>query len=79
MPQVPRVSGREVIRALERAGWYVHRVRGSHHIVKAPDGRRTSVPVHGNRTLPIGTLEGIIDEAEMTVEEFAAMLRGKRP
>jgi hypothetical protein len=33
----------EVVRALERAGWHVHRVRGSHHVLKAPDGRRTPV------------------------------------
>lgn len=79
MPPTPRVSGREIVRALERAGWYVHRVRGSHHILKAPDGRRTSVPVHGNTTLPIGTVEGIIDQVEMPVEEFVAMLQGKKP
>jgi predicted RNA binding protein YcfA (HicA-like mRNA interferase family) len=68
-----------MIRALERAGWYLHRVRGSHHILKAPDGRRVSVPVHGNRTLAIGTIEGIIEQAELTVEEFEALLRGKKP
>jgi predicted RNA binding protein YcfA (HicA-like mRNA interferase family) len=78
MPPIPRVSGREVIRALERAGWYLHRVRGSHHIMKAPDGRRVSIPVHGNRTIPIGTLEGIIEQAEMSVQEFETLLRGKR-
>lgn len=75
---MPRVSGREVIRAFERDGWCVHRVRGSHHIMKAPDGRRISVPLHGNHTLPVGTLAGIISEAEITVEEFVALLGKKR-
>lgn len=47
--------------------------------MKNPDERRTSVPVHANRTLPIGTLEGIIAETEMTVDEFTTLLRGKKP
>lgn len=76
MPPVPRVSGREAIRAFQRAGWTVHRVRGSHHVLKGPTGRRVSVPVHANRTLPVGTIDAIIDEADLTVEQFIAMLRG---
>jgi predicted RNA binding protein YcfA (HicA-like mRNA interferase family) len=47
--------------------------------MKTLDGRRTSVPVHRNQTLPVGTMEGIIAEAGFTVEEFTALLRGKRP
>jgi hypothetical protein len=35
--------------------------------------------VHGNTTLPIGTREAIIDHTEMSVEEFEALIRGKKP
>jgi predicted RNA binding protein YcfA (HicA-like mRNA interferase family) len=33
-----------------------------------------SVPVHGSRTLPAGTLSGILEQAHLTVEQFAALL-----
>jgi predicted RNA binding protein YcfA (HicA-like mRNA interferase family) len=56
--------------AQERAGWFVHRVRGSDHVMKTLDGRRTSVPVHRNQTLPVGTMEGFIAEAGFTVERL---------
>jgi predicted RNA binding protein YcfA (HicA-like mRNA interferase family) len=44
MPRLPRLRGREVIAALRRAGFSVLRVRGSHHFVQHPDGRRTTLP-----------------------------------
>jgi predicted RNA binding protein YcfA (HicA-like mRNA interferase family) len=79
LPPVPRVSGREIVRAFERAGWRVDRIRGSHHLLKAPDGRRVTVPVHGAKTLPVGTIDDIIEQAGLSVDEFIALLRGKSP
>jgi predicted RNA binding protein YcfA (HicA-like mRNA interferase family) len=46
MPPVPSVRGERVVRALEKAGFKVARVAGSHHIMRHPDGRGTTVPVH---------------------------------
>ncbi len=51
MTRLPRVSGKEVVGALERAGFAVQRVRGSHVFLKHSDGRVTSVPVHSRETL----------------------------
>ena len=67
-----RVSGRDLVRALERLGWQVERVKGSHHIMRHPDMARTtlSVPVHGNQTLPIGTLASILRDAQVDADEF---------
>lgn len=70
MPPIPRLSGRGIIRALVRAGWVVDRIRGSHDVLVSPDGRRGVVPVHGAVTLPVGTIEGIIDQTGLTVSEF---------
>jgi predicted RNA binding protein YcfA (HicA-like mRNA interferase family) len=64
---------------LERAGWTLDRIRGSHFVLKSADGLRVIVPVHGNKTLPIGTLEGIIEQSRIPVAEFEALLRGKKP
>lgn len=50
MPPLPVLAGSRVVRALEKAGFKVVRVRGSHHVLRHPDGRGTSVPVHGTRT-----------------------------
>jgi len=44
MPPVPAVRGSQVVGALEKAGFIVGRINGSHHIMRHPDGRRTTVP-----------------------------------
>ncbi|HEY3916096.1 MAG TPA: type II toxin-antitoxin system HicA family toxin, partial [Verrucomicrobiae bacterium] len=56
MPRLPRLRGREVIASLRRAGFIVLRVRGSHHFLRHPDGRRTVVPVHAGEVIGPGLL-----------------------
>jgi predicted RNA binding protein YcfA (HicA-like mRNA interferase family) len=74
MPRLPRLRGREVFAALRRAGFNVLRVRGSHHFLQHPDGRRTVVPVHVGETIGPGLLGKILKDAEMDVEEFVVWL-----
>ena len=74
MPPVPSVRGERVVRALERAGFKVARVAGSHHIMRHPDGRGTTVPVHPGRDVAKGTLRGILADAGMIVEELQRLL-----
>ena len=71
MPPLPSVSGIRVVRALERHGFNVARVRGSHHILRHPDGRGTTVPVHGNRDGSEGHTSGILNDVGMTIEQLA--------
>jgi predicted RNA binding protein YcfA (HicA-like mRNA interferase family) len=53
--------------ALERQGWSLARIRGSHHIYDRPGvPRPIAVPVHGNRTLKAGTQKSIMREAGLT-------------
>ncbi|WP_198036899.1 type II toxin-antitoxin system HicA family toxin [Nocardia sp. BMG51109] len=68
------MPGRKVIRALEKCGWRLVRTRGSHHLMRHPDGREVVVPVHQGRDLKRGTLRGILKEAFMTVEELTKLL-----
>jgi predicted RNA binding protein YcfA (HicA-like mRNA interferase family) len=49
MPPLPVLPGLRVVRAMEKAGFEVVRIRGSHHVLRHPDGRGTSVPVHRTR------------------------------
>jgi predicted RNA binding protein YcfA (HicA-like mRNA interferase family) len=66
---------KEVFRALQRAGFYVHHTTGSHYILKHPDkpGIRVTLPWH-NRDLKRGTLASVIEQAGYTVEEFLRFL-----
>lgn len=71
MPRLPRVSGTETVRALERLGFAVVRQRGSHVVLR----RGTSgcvVPIH--RELKVGTLAGVLKQADVSAEEFTAAL-----
>ena len=70
MPPLPSVSGMRVVRALERHGFKVARVSGSHHIMRHPDGRGTTVPVH-HRDLAKGTLRGILHDVGLTINQLA--------
>jgi predicted RNA binding protein YcfA (HicA-like mRNA interferase family) len=74
--RLPALSAREVIRALERAGFAVSRTSGSHcRLVHTTDpARKITVPVHSG-DLKRGTLRGIIAQAGFTVKEFLALLR----
>jgi len=72
MSKLPALRGRDVIRALEKAGFMEHRQRGSHKIFKKGD-LRVTVPVH-SRDLKKGTVHSIIEQAGLTVEEFMEFL-----
>jgi predicted RNA binding protein YcfA (HicA-like mRNA interferase family) len=70
--KVPRdVNGTEAARALRRAGFERLRQSGSHLIMRK-DSRTVVVPQH--KPIKPGTLKGLIEQAGMTVEEFAALL-----
>jgi predicted RNA binding protein YcfA (HicA-like mRNA interferase family) len=60
-----------MIRFLQREGFQLLRVRGSHHYLTKGE-LRTSVPVHGNRGLKTGTLRSILRDIQMTPSELEA-------
>ena len=72
MAKLLRVSGKEMVDFLRRQGFAVIRVRGSHHYLERGD-QRTSVPVHANRPLKIGTLRSILRDVGLTPTEFAEL------
>jgi predicted RNA binding protein YcfA (HicA-like mRNA interferase family) len=74
MPRLPRLRGREVVAALRRAGFIVLRIKGSHHFLAHPDGRRTVVPIHSGETIGPGLLNKILTDAEMELHEFEGWL-----
>jgi predicted RNA binding protein YcfA (HicA-like mRNA interferase family) len=74
--KLPAKHGRAIIAALNRAGFVVIRVSGSHHILRrvGEPARKVTVPVHGGKALPPGTLRSIIRQAGLTVAEFIDLL-----
>jgi predicted RNA binding protein YcfA (HicA-like mRNA interferase family) len=74
--KLPAVNGKQVIAALEKEGWYVKRVRGSHHVLRHPSiPDAIPVPVHGSRPLKRGTFVSILRVAGVSRDEFAQLLR----
>ena len=60
------ISGKDFAKILERNGWKLFRVKGSHHIYgKAGSVVRLSIPIHGNRPLKIGLLRHLAKLAEL--------------
>ena len=74
MPRLPRIKPKKVIKALKRADFYIDHTTGSHYILYKDDGSPpVSVPFH-NKDLKLGTLSSILNQAELSVQEFIDLL-----
>jgi predicted RNA binding protein YcfA (HicA-like mRNA interferase family) len=72
MSKLPRMSGRDCIKALEKAGFQFKRQEGSHIILRRNDPfSQLVVPDH--KELDSGTLRAIIRQAGMSAEEFVKL------
>ena len=76
MSSPPQVSGIRVIRALQKTGFVLLRQSGGHAILRhsVDLSRRAIVPVHGSKPVKPGTLRAILRGANISVEEFSALL-----
>lgn len=74
MSRAPRVTAREALAALSRAGFVLDHVTGSHHILIGPSGQRAVVPAHAGETLRPKTLLSILRQAGLSIEEFMKLL-----
>lgn len=75
MSQLPAVTGKQLIKALEGQGWFVKRIRGSHHILRHPTiPDAIPVPVHGSRPIKRGTLGNILRTAGITRDQLQRLL-----
>ncbi|AFZ46960.1 YcfA family protein [Cyanobacterium stanieri PCC 7202] len=65
------ISGKKLCKLIEKYGWKLARVKGSHHIY-SKDNIATIliIPVHGNRDLPTGTLKAILKDAGLTENDI---------
>jgi predicted RNA binding protein YcfA (HicA-like mRNA interferase family) len=73
--KLPRgLSGREVVQALQRAGFYVRRRKGS-HVVLRRDNPFAQVVVPDHKSIDTGTLTSILDGADLSVEDFIELIK----
>ena len=68
MSRLPVISGRDLIKILEKSGYYIRDQKGSHVHLRHPVKSPLTVPDH--KTIARGTLRAIIREAELSVDEF---------
>ena len=65
------ISGKQLAKLLEKNGWNLLRIQGSHHIYgKSGNDARISVPVHKNETLKVGLLKHLLKLAELTEDNL---------
>ena len=73
--KLPVLTAREVVRVLERAGYYIHHQTGSHarlfHSTRSE--LRVTIPIHTG-DLPPSLLKRILKQADLTHEEFLKLL-----
>jgi predicted RNA binding protein YcfA (HicA-like mRNA interferase family) len=74
MSRRKRVTGKELIRALKKVGFEVVRIQGSHHRLRHPDSRVTTVPIHAGETIGPGLLSQILRDCDLTHEQLEDLL-----
>lgn len=75
MPRLPVIKAKDLLKTLTKMGFVKHHQAGSHIQLKHQDGRRTTVPYHPSKEIPRGTLKGIIDDLNITVDEFIKVVK----
>lgn len=68
--KLPIVSCNEFVKFLKKEGFVEIRQSGSHKMFKHPDGRRTIVPIHNNEKIGKGLLREILNQIELSKDEF---------
>ncbi|MBZ5529171.1 MAG: type II toxin-antitoxin system HicA family toxin [Acidobacteriia bacterium] len=74
MTKLPRLTAREIIAVLEKAGFSLARQSGSHMIYKNAAGKRVTVPFHAAKTLHPKILKSILRDADLTPEGLQKLL-----
>jgi len=70
MPKLPSISPEKLERVLEKCGFELERIKGSHHFYHNPETKKSaSIPFHG-KDIPKGLLNEILKEAGISREEF---------
>ncbi|MDO8674400.1 MAG: type II toxin-antitoxin system HicA family toxin [Dehalococcoidia bacterium] len=73
--RLPRTTAEMLLRVLARDGWFVTRQSGSHVVMRhGSKPGRVVVPRHRSKTIKLATMAAILEEAELSPEEFRRLL-----
>jgi predicted RNA binding protein YcfA (HicA-like mRNA interferase family) len=75
MPKFPAVKGKQLLKILKRINYEVDHIQGSHYVLRRNDGKKTTIPIHGNLEIPKGTLFGILNDVDISKEEFLVLIK----
>jgi predicted RNA binding protein YcfA (HicA-like mRNA interferase family) len=65
------ISGKKLCKIVERKGWVLQRIKGSHHIyAKLGASQILSIPIHSDRNLKVGTLRALMKIAQLSEEDL---------
>mgnify|MGYP006305633073 CR=1 FL=1 len=74
--KLPVISGKDFLKLLKKPGVELIRINSSHHRLKHPDGRVTTVPVHKNEAIPKGLMRKIIrEDLDIDLDEFLQLYK----
>ncbi len=73
--KLPVVSGKEVFKALLKAGFVIERRTGHVHLIRQTASKtyQVTIPIHANEDLAPSTLQSILKQSGLTREEFCAL------
>lgn len=75
MSRLPRLTGKELGKIIEKFGFIHTHTRGSHMIYKHPDGRRTTIPHHAGEEIGPGLLNKFIKkDLAVLLEDFISRI-----
>ncbi len=76
MAKLPKLTGKELAKIIEKFGFIYSHTTGSHMVHKHPDGRRTTIPHHTGEEIGPGLLNKIIKkDLSITREEFLKQIK----
>ncbi len=65
------ISGKQLCKIVEKKGWTLNRITGSHHIYENSENTQIlSIPVHRNRDLKVGMLRALMKVAELSEDDL---------
>lgn len=65
------ISGKKLCKSVEKKGWILKKITGSHHIYENPsENQILSIPVHRNQDLKLGTLKSIMKIAQLSEDDL---------
>lgn len=73
MPKLPRISGKDAVKAFKKLGWEVSRQRGS-HIIMTKENSIYTLSIPNKSILAPGLLRSLINKASLTIDEFMDLL-----